>query len=204
MGDVAERRLLVTGTGRCGTTWFTRALRAAGLEAHHERAFGVHRHGEGEWEVEVSWLAAPYTPVRGAYVVHLVRHPLEVIRSRAAWGTFEFDRADLEPWKHEIGRFAVGHAPAIARGRSAVERAAIHWVEWNRLVVAHEVLRLEDVGPEDVRRLARLVGVEPPVDLALPPPGANGQPGGLGPEVTWDQVAHVEGLVEMATAWGYR
>ena len=69
-------RLLVTGCGRSGTKWLAHSLTVAGVPTGHEDAFSVARHGEGDWTSEVSWLAAPYTPMRGTHVVHLVRHPI--------------------------------------------------------------------------------------------------------------------------------
>lgn len=194
-------RLLVTGTGRTGTWWLTHALRSCGIDAQHEVAYSIDRHGEGDWTCEISWLAAPYTPIRDAYVVHLVRHPLDTIRSRAAWGSFE-DAAPAGGYDpRPKGRWAIRKVPRIANGRKAVERAAIHWVEWNRLVKgADERLRIEDVSPETVRRLARLVdhNAGPPT---LPQRSVNASR--PSDPVRWSDVSQVDGLVEMAAKYGY-
>ena len=78
-------RVLITGTGRCGTGWMARALTAAGAPCGHEAAFTARRHGDCDWVAESSWLAAPYLDrLDGVYVVHLVRDPLKTIASRAA------------------------------------------------------------------------------------------------------------------------
>lgn len=192
-------KLLVTGAGRCGTWWLTNALRACGVDARHEQAYSHKRHRAGSWPAEVSWLAAPFTPVE-AYTVHLVRHPLRQIASRAAWGSFEtappVGRYDPRP----KGRWAMRQCPRITVGRTAVERAAIHWVDWNRLVSdADEVLRIEDVDGGTVRRLASIAGGSGPVALPARVNGSRNPP-----VLSWPDVAHIDGLVDLAGEYGYR
>lgn len=193
-------RLLVTGAGRTGTTWLTRALRSCGIDARHEIAFNHRVAGVGGWSCEVSWLAAPSTPIADAHVVHLVRHPLEAIASRAAWGTFERRRRPGRYDPRVKGRWAVGMCPEIAEGTTAVERAAIHWARWNDMVAgADELLRIEDVDAAVVTRLARIVDADAgpaalghPVNQSLDPPSLD-----------WSDVDHVPGLIDQADEWGY-
>lgn len=192
-------RLLITGTGRCGTWWFTHALRSCGVDAQHEVAFSMDRHGEGDWTCEVSWLAAPFTPLDGVHVVHLVRHPLPTIGSRAAWGSFSDRKPDRSYDPRVKGRWAMHMCPEIREGATPVERAAIHWVRWNEQVVADEVLRLEDVTADDVARLARIVDPQAGTPVMGPPVNGSISP----PQVTWDQVEHVPGLMAMAERFGY-
>jgi hypothetical protein len=194
-------RLLVTGTGRCGSKWMSRAITSAGTPCTHEVFWNYDRHGEGDWQAEVAWPAAPFTPIPHTYVVHLVRHPLDTIRSRASWGTFDGDRADRRR-RAFLGRWAMEVVPAIAAGRTTVERAAIHWVEWNKLVKkADEVLRLEDVTAGDITRLAQIV--TPEAELLDFVPRANSSEQLVNP-ITWDDVAHVPGLLELAAEYGYK
>jgi hypothetical protein len=47
-------RVLITGTGRCGTGWMARALTAAGAPCGHEAAFTARGHGDCDWVAEVS------------------------------------------------------------------------------------------------------------------------------------------------------
>lgn len=188
-------RLIVTGTGRSGTLWAAEALSAAGIDCGHERAFDPRRHGEGDWVADSSWLAAPCTPFADAYVVHLVRHPLDVIRSRATWGTFQRRRG---PW----ARWAIRHVPAMADPTlSPVERAAVHWTGWVQLITADETLRLEGVTAADIGRLARLVD-SAAVTPALPAP--NHAAARRGRALSWADVGHIPGLLEQAERFGYR
>lgn len=202
-------RLLVTGCGRSGTSWLAKCLRDAGIaDAAHEKAFTVVRHGEDDWRCEVSWLAAPYTPLADAHVVHLVRHPLKVIASRVATQTFENrDRgADVDgrprprigPW----GLFAYDWCPGMHAARTPVERAAWHWVQWNRLVVADELLRVEDIDAATVTRLARIVDPDARGVDKLRLTAHRGDTPDPDP-IDWPDIDHVPGLVAMAEAYGY-
>ena len=193
-------RLLVTGAGRSGTRWLTFALRSCGISARHEVAYSIDRHGEGDWQCELSWLAAPYTPV-DAWTVHMVRHPLAQIASRAAWGSFEPGPPVGRYDPRVKGRWAIDTCPEIAEGATPIERAAIHWVRWNEYVDGvHEILRLEDVTASEVSRLARLVNPDahPPT---LPPRNNQSQ---RPSHITWADVDHIDGLIELAVRFGYR
>jgi hypothetical protein len=200
-------RLLVTGCGRSGTWWLAEALTAAGVPTDHEQAWTVASHGGNGWTSEVSWLAAPYTPQRGTHIVHLVRHPLDVVRSRVSTGVFEHRdrghddhgvlRAPLGPW----GVYAHRWCPAMHTATSPETRAAWHWVQWNRLVVADELVRVEDVDADTVSRLARIVDPDAPGIEAVPA-RSHRTPGEL-PDIDWGDIAHVPHLARMAEGYGY-
>lgn len=198
-------KLLVTGTGRCGTHWFAECLRRAGVPATHEHAFGQELNGtQRAWIAEVAWPAAAYLPVTGAEVVHLVRHPLDVIASRMARGTF----AEVPPSQAQarLGAWAARVCPLIQEGKTHLERAALHWVGWNQMIEPHAdyMLRVELVGLDDVIQLARVV--RPRAVLStLPPPVHTSEH----PVLTWDDLNHqarpeVAGRVlELARRYGY-
>lgn len=197
-------KLLITGAGRSGTTWFTRMFQQAGIPATHERVYNRdNRHVDAEWVCEASWLAAPYTPIPGVHVVRLVRHPLRVIASRATWGTFGPPGYKVKPAaariRREKGDFAVRHCPIIATGDTLVDKAALHWAYWNRLVAADETIRIEDVTVDTVNRLAHIVDRSASV-VSLGKPVNKGRPTTL----TWDDIEHVEPVAELATELGYR
>lgn len=190
-------RLLVTGTGRSGTMWAAEALTEAGAPCGHEHIFGrTDRSTLHRWRAEASWRAAPHLDglPSDIYVVHLVRHPVHTVASRAKRHTFQ----DPVP---SGGLWAMDVCPEIAEGATALERSAIHWAAWNRLVEphAHERLRLEDVTAADVERLARLVNPDARLDR-LPPPVHVSVPA---VRVSWDDLAHITGLVDLAASYGY-
>lgn len=180
-------------------------MHLAGVDCGHERAFSMTRHGEGDWIAESSWCAVPYLSNVGSetYVVHLVRNPLCVISSRAAWGTFPDDG----PGRDDRGAFAIKHCPEIALGRNPIERAAIHWVEWNkRCAIRDELVRIEDVEHRAIERYAYMVGTMARFThpSALPPRVMN--TAGWPPErklLEWSDVEHVPGVLELARRYGY-
>ncbi len=89
-----ERLVLCTGTGRSGTTWFSKAMSLIGLDVRHQ-ANGVHGCSGAEFAIDADWY--PWFPVYGggdcanvgerrsdyhyAHVLHGVRHPLWCIPS---------------------------------------------------------------------------------------------------------------------------
>ena len=86
--------IIATGTGRCGTKFVAELLTSVGVKCLHETFFTPYGLGyayrmitEGHWtgtRAESSWQAAPYLQddlLRGAFVIHLVRHPKEFIES---------------------------------------------------------------------------------------------------------------------------
>src|SRR5689334_5762287 len=95
-GTMAPQRVLITGCARSGTGYLAALLTELGLECGHERVFAPRtvRGSTPTWpdgvRAESSWLAAPYLAhlPKGTAVVHLVRHPLAVMRSNLRIGFF--------------------------------------------------------------------------------------------------------------------
>lgn len=175
------------------------AVTAAGLDCGHETAFTDSRHGDGDWQAEASWLAAPHLPLPETHVVHLVREPLATIRSWTAVLT-----RPRRP--RRTGRYltwAAQWCPELTADGDPLIRAATWWVLWNGLIEPHadERLRLEDATAARVSALvARVTGCGQIVDL--PPPVRAGDH--TDPPLAWSDVEHVPGLVEMASRYGYR
>lgn len=181
----------MTGCGRSGTMWVAAALRSGGIDVGHEQVFTASGVGDDTWRAEVSWFAAPFTPMDGTYVVRLVRHPLLVAASMTRRGRLlDSSRTFAQQW-----------CPALAKAESLVEWAAAWWVEWNRLMVADETLRLDDVNAATVTRLARLV--DPGAAEAVLPDRRLNAARRAPQLVPWDQVWHVPGLVDTARRYGF-
>lgn len=132
-------KYLVTGCGQSGTTYVAELLTAAGLDCGHEQVFNRWTPGfdtcpsipdEGECPAgDSSFAAAPFLDrvPDGVTVVHLVRSPLDVIRSVV--GRRQMDQPRAWPWV----RFVDHHTGILEIGPGA-RRAAAYWVRWNRLV----------------------------------------------------------------------
>ena len=99
----------------------------------HENWFEVTR-----MRAESSWMAAPFLDhpcASSAALLHLVRHPLDVIRSYARDVGMFREGADnpFAPFRD----FALAHLPGIAQGRSELERTCLFWIGWNERIARH-------------------------------------------------------------------
>lgn len=170
----------------------------------------MHRSGAGDWRCDVAWPAAAYLSDLCArlgddlHVVHLVRHPLAMIRSRATPNWHIRTTAMLDPaTPTKYGQWVMDHTPEVAEWPTVIERTAAHWVTWNCLIApfAAERIRIEDVTPAVVNRLARIVDPEAPGILTLQP--ANNVKLGKMPPLLWADVDHIPGLLDLAREYGY-
>jgi hypothetical protein len=128
--------LILTGTGRCATAFYAKFLTSAGMNCGHERFFGpwdeerrnwLLDHWLGTW-AESSWLAAPHLDsdvLVNAFVVHLVRHPKEVIES--------WLRVSPESTP-QYAEYRYNFLPDSRDIANPVTRAAYWYVYWNKLV----------------------------------------------------------------------
>lgn len=156
-------RFAVTGTGRCGTGYTAAVLARCGIDCGHENWWTpdparVRTGLDGD----VSWLALPSIEAGdwSGPVAHIVRHPVDVVRSFVA-----LDFPDHVSLPHEPDLADVDH-PA---------RAVEFWVRWNRRCAAvagltvrveHLVDRLDDLAEVIGHQLDRqaAAGVPPAVN----------------------------------------
>lgn len=110
-------RFLVTGTGRCGTTFASRYLRACGLDVRHEE---LGANGTSSWDLACGHKFFITTPLpQFDRVLHLVREPLACISSFTAHGV-----------DHPVWKFISAHSP-VDIGDPLLLRAMKHWHYWN-------------------------------------------------------------------------
>lgn len=144
--------ILITGTQRSGTMFLASVLYKAGFKATHEgnipgRNWNQHdprRRPRTDVDIDVCWHSAWWLRddvLKDAYVVHLVRHPLEVISSSMHRNTF----TNPSP----SGKWAINKMPWIGIG-SNIERCAKYYASWNYLIEnnAHKRIRIEDISPQ--------------------------------------------------------
>ena len=139
------RRFVITGTGRCGTAWMSRALTVLGIRCEHEGVFNPRTLADGTWRARLdrrsgcSWLALPVLAELPADVAvfALVREPLAVIRSLMGIRFFS----------------SGGEYAAIARSVAELpddelEACAWFWIRANEIAAHHAeaVVRIEDPG----------------------------------------------------------
>jgi hypothetical protein len=161
-------KYLITGTGRCGTGYVALVLNSTGVtKCTHEQVFNVRgidfareqiamrrNNPQWGWDGESSWYATAYLDdsiLDGVTIIHLVRHPKEVIDSQLSMGN----------WTHPAyngAKALLPYLPGLALCRTPLEMSAYWYVEWNRLIEPHADIfhRVED----DVRILLDKLDVE--------------------------------------------
>ncbi len=152
-------RLLVVGTGRCGTRYASHVLSAAGVRCGHEQVFtfrvalGIRQPRWATFTADSSWLAVPSLPVK-ARTILLVRHPLDVVHSMLQLGWFADDQ------RKDVARVIYRHRPQIRAEATRPDKALAMWLHWNTcaLPYAHAVVRFEDMT-RDPRALLAPAGV---------------------------------------------
>lgn len=153
-------RFVVTGSGRCGTTWLARALTRVGVPCGHEEVFNPWTTGwPDDIRGEVSWVAACRLDKVTEPLALLVRHPLLVVKSMVEIGFFTWDLTNLyhEPLAEAF--------PEVYDWRTPQDRALETWVALNSaaLTRAEMVLRFELVrrDPELFARFLAWAGGNP-------------------------------------------
>lgn len=166
-------RFVVTGSGRCGTTWMARALTSVGIPTGHEEVFNP---WTTDWpdhlRADSSWVAACKLERVTEPVALLVRHPLAVVKSMVEIGFFSWDLANAyhEPLSEAF--------PEVYDWGTPQDRALEAWVALNSaaLTRAEVVLRFELVtrDPELFGRFLAWAGGNPRhAEQALAEPPCN-------------------------------
>ncbi len=146
-------RLVITGTGRCGTGYVAKVLQnCESITAGHEFVFGPHGPDpKRDVTVDVSWLAIPYLPqVRHEMNIGLLyRHPAAVISSFLGIGFFDRNSMYLD--------FMRNYVPDIENMEPF--DAACHWYvasNQHALNYAHFVTNIDSVAWEKIVRALHL------------------------------------------------
>lgn len=150
-------RLIISGTGRCGTGYMATVLTAAAIPATHEGVWGPAESGVWQWQrVESSWLAAPHLEDFDGSVIHLVRDPLKTAASLMTTGLF----GDVDGPNAAYRETIIGQIPDLFDDPNPLNRVVRYMVEWNELVgrSADYRIRIEDVTAETFEQIADLVG----------------------------------------------
>lgn len=189
----AGLRLVITGTGKSGTTYMAALLNASGIACGHQSVFswaGIR--WRPEYEADASWIAAPYLYSFDGVVLHVVREPLACIRSLVGMDWFGNRSKKLDRGR----RFLRSHFGVTG---DDVRDAMRYYVEWNRSIepyATHRV-RLEDMpSPTLLLELgATRIGADVPHDTGRSPRHA---------DVTLPAGPERDDLMEMAERYGYR
>jgi hypothetical protein len=193
--DQAPLRYVVLSTGHSGTGYAAKLLTSAGVPCGHESIFtrnGVV--GRPSLQADSSFHAVGYLdhPIcQGAKLVHLVRHPLKVIRSWLHGGT----HPENDTWGRKICDWP--------NGKQTARALAWRYINWNKLIEE----RAPDailVRAEDRKEMLTELGFHPD-SAEFDNVEYNRKPGAVGkPEVTLLDVGDArDELVAMAERYGY-
>lgn len=127
---MAMIKYLVTGTGRCGTTYITNIFNSINIKSGHESVFMSDRNDLNTNNLlESSWLATPFLNenfFENVKVIHIVRNPEKTIASFKNIGFFDIESPYLDfAYKHLSDLFFVEHGL----------KAAYFYVKWNKMII---------------------------------------------------------------------
>lgn len=136
--------LIITGTGRCGTTYMAKVLNDNGFSCLHEQVYGL-KYSESlnleqikknEEKVksiytelpngESSWMAVPFLKqifADNKLVIHIVRNPKKVIDARV-------NNFSNNKWWEYIHKCI----PELNKYQSSIEKSCLHYIRWNQLI----------------------------------------------------------------------
>ena len=146
-------RLLITGTGRSGTTFLCTYFQLVGIDISHDNSqdCGPYPGSEGA----VSWYDAFDMGMNRTYdvVIQIVRDPLKVIYSRVAKITLHGIRRHTNFWKEQFGTYEEWNFTDVDQFTSINENnvhifSLMHWVRRNSFVQKHAAwrMRIEDIS----------------------------------------------------------
>lgn len=130
-------RFLITGTGRCGTAYTALLLSRMGLMTGHELVFTPGNGPETEWGPypgESSWIAAPFAGALGIPWVHLVRNPLDVVRSLVGIEFFARNEPAHAPYEATVFATLDWHPEPSTEREELITRACRFVSEWTALI----------------------------------------------------------------------
>lgn len=191
-------RVVITGTGRCGTGWIAAVLGGVGVDAGHEAYWNPGAAGR-EVAIDASWCALALGVPDDVLVCHQLRHPLAVISSECKQPTSgayrKLQQSVMRRWPTDPVRYAMEVV-----------------LEYLRLadVSAHRSWRIEDVTADLVIELAAMVGVAVSADVAstvLRDTTALTNWHGAGPDYAWVDLPRGSArdeLMDHARRWGWR
>jgi hypothetical protein len=129
-------KIVLTGTGRCGTKWAAKVLTYAGVKCGHEFPHGSSG-PKGKilntQQADSSWLLAPYLQTspyinKHTQIIHLTRHPEKVISS--FWNIGFFGGLHNTAYYD----FAIKWCPEILKEKDEISKIVRWYIFWNSLI----------------------------------------------------------------------
>jgi hypothetical protein len=149
---------IITGTGRCGTLYWSNLFTSLGIPCSHEGVFthqglncalrtisGEERLknsmiseeekiqcDESNIRAESSYMAAPFTKYfPHSSIIHVIRNPIKVVSSFISMGFFS---KEITPESNPYEYFMHEHIPELKEDIPPLDKACLYWAEWNNLI----------------------------------------------------------------------
>lgn len=201
--DITYPAIVIGGCARSGTNFISKLLTQGGVPCNHEILFGAPGFGHivDNAVAESSWLAIPYFPrekMRGAILIHLIRHPLKHISSMNHVHTFE----DYQFKSNIYTIYKELFLPTIQRYR-LMDRYMYNWIKWNIMAEKYADLtyRLEDLV-ENPKEIFDDLGIDvSKVKFDTKPTNTYNKP----KQIKWEDLVDYQFYQEFVyTAWRYK
>lgn len=193
-------KVLVTGTGRCGTGYAAKWLTSRGIVCGHENVFcplSTDKLFWGHWSADASWLAVPWLTAQRKSLdlcIHLVRDPRTCIPSLYSCGDRLWTSSG-SMW----GAYMDRHFICDIEDRFL--RCCEFWLTWNLTIEMcgkpTVFLRLEDCANWD-EQLAPHLDLK--INESVPPLNVNTRPRTM-EDVSWSSLP--EQVCVLAESYGY-
>lgn len=233
-------KILVVGTGRCGTVYLAKLLTSMNKPCTHEAIFtykglnyaqkvmrkeqpiecsevskktGTWIKNKDEVVAESSYMAAPFiddSMLRNTTIIHVVRHPIEVINSFVMAGGYFFKVKKKNKYERNIGNHLQSLYEILKKDiglNGAVTRAMHYYYHWNKMIQEKSKYkryfryRIESQNINLIRKMVN--GDKPNHEIDTKTNTWEYKR----PKLTWDDLPNVkdkDNLKSMALAYGYK
>lgn len=168
-----ELKYIITGTGRCGTGYFSKLLNDNNIVCGHESIFGPNRstlniidfykdkiNKNNKYDADSSWLVAPYIDDifnDNMKIINLVRNPIKVIKSMYDIGDISRRNLNSPYVKHILNRLG------IKKIDNDLDFLFEFYIKWNNIINNIQnndfiTIKLEDLLNNDHKILDNFIG----------------------------------------------
>lgn len=169
-------KYLIVGAPRSGTKFMSQAFNSIGISCGHERIFGPSKIAKqtqltlklveerllrfSNLEAEASWYAVPFLSCRfnlinqKNIIIHVVRHPIDVIESLLAIKLFSRSSDDFSM------NYALKRTPSIHKNDSEIVKCCKFYLHWNNKIHESNLVNYRHRVEDSVSLLFDLLGIE--------------------------------------------
>lgn len=169
-------KYLIVGSPRSGTKFMAKAFNSIGISCGHERIFGPSKIGKhskltlklveerllrfSNLEAEASWYAVPFLSSHSHLInqdniiIHVVRHPIDVIESLLAIKLFSRSPDDFSM------NYALTRTPSIRKSDSEIVKCCKFYLHWNNKINESNLVNYRHRVEDSVSLFFDLLGIK--------------------------------------------